>query len=212
MLRMSQQDVGKLARCPKCQATFTVPEQQDGDEQFAQTDVLPPAKWYVRIEDGTEYGPVSSEELGCWFQEGRVTSSCMLRSDEWDDWLSASEVIPSLGKIMDKPAGVPKAANRPNIGSNPYASPTVATVARPDEFISQPHRGGTILVLGILGLFCCNVLGVAAWIMGSNDLRDMNANRMDASGRGITQIGMVVGIIATIRMVIKGFAHFANLG
>lgn len=38
----------------------------------------------------------------------------------------------------------------------------------------KPHRASTILVFGILSLVVCAPLGIAAWIMGNNDLRDMN--------------------------------------
>jgi hypothetical protein len=34
--------------------------------------------------------------------------------------------------------------------------------------------------------------------MGQSDLSEMNAGRMDPSGRGITQAGMILGIIGTI--------------
>lgn len=62
----------------------------------------------------------------------------------------------------------------------------------------KPHRGVLILVFGILGLVVCFPFGVAAWILGSGDLREMNAGRMDSSGQGLTQAGYVIGIIATI--------------
>ncbi len=61
-----------------------------------------------------------------------------------------------------------------------------------------PHRGGTILTLGILGLVVCAICGIFAWTMGSSDLKQMRAGRMDRSGEGITQAGMVCGIISTI--------------
>lgn len=61
----------------------------------------------------------------------------------------------------------------------------------------QPHRGVTILVLGILGIVCCAILGIVAWVMGSSDLDAMRAGRMDKSGRDLTQAGRVCGIIAT---------------
>jgi len=59
-----------------------------------------------------------------------------------------------------------------------------------------PHRGGMILALGILGLIICFVIGIVAWVMGGNDLREMDAGRMDPSGRGLTQAGKILGIVA----------------
>ena len=44
----------------------------------------------------------------------------------------------------------------------------------------QEHRGQLILVLGILSFFVGGpILGLVAWIMGSNDLKEMRAGRMD---------------------------------
>ena len=66
----------------------------------------------------------------------------------------------------------------------------------------KPHRGTLILVLGILGLLFCQVLGIPAWIMGNNDLKEMNAGTMDPSGRSVTNAGMICGIIATVLLIL----------
>jgi hypothetical protein len=73
-----------------------------------------------------------------------------------------------------------------------------------------PHRGGLILVFGIVGLvsnglilgcgvfalLICLPFGIAAWVMGHNDLREMAAGRMDPEGEGLTRAGKVIGIIS----------------
>jgi hypothetical protein len=66
----------------------------------------------------------------------------------------------------------------------------------------KPHRGTLILVFGILGLVICGPLGIAAWVMGNSDLREMDAGTMDPSGRGTTQAGKICGMIATILMIL----------
>jgi hypothetical protein len=66
----------------------------------------------------------------------------------------------------------------------------------------KPHRGTLILVLGILGLVVCGPLGIVAWVMGSGDLKEMDAGTMDPAGRGTTQAGKICGIIATILMIL----------
>jgi hypothetical protein len=79
----------------------------------------------------------------------------------------------------------------------------------------KPHRGTLILVLGILGLLLCQVLGIPAWIMGSNDLREMDTGTMDPSGRSITNAGRICGIIATILLILGAIVSiivFAVLG
>lgn len=77
--------------------------------------------------------------------------------------------------------------------------------ARPGDL--RPHRGVLILVLGILSLIigCLGlVLGITAWVMANSDLREMNAGRMDPSGRGMTEAGRVLGIVS-VALYVLGF-------
>ncbi|MDI1290640.1 MAG: DUF4190 domain-containing protein [bacterium] len=62
----------------------------------------------------------------------------------------------------------------------------------------KPHRGSTILVLGILSIVLCQILGIIAWVMGNADLREMDAGTMDPAGRESTNAGKVCGIIGTV--------------
>jgi hypothetical protein len=70
------------------------------------------------------------------------------------------------------------------------------------QFPMKPHRGTLILVFGILGLVTCQVFGIVAWVMGNNDLREMDAGLMDPEGRANTSAGRICGIIATVLMVV----------
>ena len=83
--------------------------------------------------------------------------------------------------------------------------PAVPVAAQPvAQQPLQPHRGAVVLVLGILGIVVCFICGIIAWVMGNNDLRQMNAGAMDPSGRGLTQAGKICGMISCI-LVIIGF-------
>ncbi len=62
----------------------------------------------------------------------------------------------------------------------------------------EPHRGVLVLVLGILSLSVCAPLGIAAWVMGKNDLAAMRDGLMDRSGQPETSTGYVLGILGTI--------------
>ena len=62
----------------------------------------------------------------------------------------------------------------------------------------KPHHGTLILIFGILGLVICAPLGIAAWVMGSGDLKQMDSGAMDPSGRSLTNAGRILGMIATI--------------
>lgn len=60
-----------------------------------------------------------------------------------------------------------------------------------------PHRGTLIIVLGILSLTLCPPIGIVAWIMGTKDLAEIDAGRMDPAGREFARIGRILGIMAT---------------
>jgi hypothetical protein len=66
----------------------------------------------------------------------------------------------------------------------------------------KPHRGTLVLVLGILGLVVCGPLAIVAWVLGSSDLKAMDAGTMDPSGRGTTNAGKICGIIGTILLIL----------
>lgn len=66
----------------------------------------------------------------------------------------------------------------------------------------KPHRATLILVLGILSIVCCGPLGIAAWIMGNTDLKEMAAGTMDPAGRDMTNAGKICGIIGTVLAIL----------
>jgi len=67
----------------------------------------------------------------------------------------------------------------------------------------RPHRGAMILVFGILSWFVCFIFGIVAWTMGNSDLREMDAGRMDPTGRGLTQAGKLLGMIHIIIVLVS---------
>ena len=79
-----------------------------------------------------------------------------------------------------------------------------------------PHRGVLILVLGILGIVCCFICGIVAWVMGNNDMREIDAGRMDPTGRGLTQAGKICGmvgvILSIVAIVMQGIFMLLGMG
>lgn len=76
----------------------------------------------------------------------------------------------------------------------------------------EPHRAGMVLTFGIISL-CCLIgflcggiilnpvgmgLGIAAWVMGSRDIRKMRDGQMDPAGIGQTRSGRTCGMIGTV--------------
>jgi hypothetical protein len=72
----------------------------------------------------------------------------------------------------------------------------------PMQMPLAPHRGVVILVLGIVGIVCCVICGIVAWVMGNNDLRQMAEGKMDPSGQGLTQAGKICGIVSVVLTII----------
>ena len=63
---------------------------------------------------------------------------------------------------------------------------------------SNQGRGVLILVLGILGIVLCPILGPVAWIMGSSDLKRIGTGEIAMEAKGLTQAGMICGIVGTV--------------
>ncbi len=65
----------------------------------------------------------------------------------------------------------------------------------------EPHRGGLVLALGMMGLIffplCAAiglVLSICAWVMGRADLIRMRTGTMDREGESNSRIGMICGM------------------
>ena len=69
----------------------------------------------------------------------------------------------------------------------------------------------TILVLGILGLVVCGVLGPFAWSMGNRALREIDASQGQLGGRDTVNIGRILGMVATILLIVGVVAFFGFL-
>lgn len=67
----------------------------------------------------------------------------------------------------------------------------------------KPHRGTMLLIFGILGVICCFVFAILAWVMGSGDLKAMAAGEMDRSGEGLTNAAKILGIVGCVLAVLS---------
>jgi hypothetical protein len=65
-----------------------------------------------------------------------------------------------------------------------------------------PHRGGMILAFGVLGWAVCLIFGIMAWVMGNADIKAMDEGRMDPDGRGMTNVGRILGMVQCILALI----------
>lgn len=97
-------------------------------------------------------------------------------------------------------------------GSQPpggyYGAPTGGGTGGPP--VDHP-KGVTILVLGIVSLVCCSPLGIVAYVMGNNALREIDAEPGRYSNRQTVQIGRILGIVGMVLLVL-GLIWFLFLG
>ena len=79
-LRVADNKAGKRVLCPKCKSQISVP----GDA------------WYLKTEEGEDFGPINRREMETWLAEGRLTSECQLLRQGSEQWQWATDVFPQL--------------------------------------------------------------------------------------------------------------------
>jgi hypothetical protein len=125
--------------------------------------------------------------------------------------------------MTNTPPPPPPDANDPNAQGSPpppppppdpvqqqqpqqYAQPAPTGAPGDPVYTTQPQphpRGTTILILGILSLFCFGiVLGTIAFIMGNNALKEIDANPSAYTNRSTVNAGRIIGLIGAILSVI----------
>jgi hypothetical protein len=75
---------------------------------------------------------------------------------------------------------------------------TVPLPPAPPSPYPEASQATTILVLGILSLVCCSPLGIAALVMGNNELRAIDEGRRPPENRGTANAGRICGIIGLV--------------
>ena len=184
---------GKMARCPECDENFKLPETSSTTERSYSISggaALEPASviphddqphYFLRSSDKRVYGPVAKLLLEQWVTQGRINSQCDIREKSSDPWQSASNYYP----ILDQPESIA-------IG-NPFGV-TVKKEQASGKY-HMPHRGGLVLTFGILGCtFICPIFCLLAWVIGSMDILEMDAGRMDEAGYNFTRVGYFMGM------------------
>jgi hypothetical protein len=192
-LRIAAEHAGKQVRCPACQQISTA---ATSGAASAAAETPPAATWHLQTPEGPIYGPISWNDVEAWAAEGRITADCQLAESGAGPWSAASDFLPQL---LSPPKPI-HTFTPPPPPATPYAAPPFATGG-----YMAPHRGGLILALGLIGFFVsCPIVSLMAWVMGSHDLNEMRAGRMDRRGEGMTQAGQVLGLILSLLWIFCG--------
>lgn len=143
---------GKRGKCPDCGISFQIPSSDaptsipvaaldapESPESASPREPAPFAEqapsleatseevaWYLRIEDGSQFGPVDETTFQTWVSEGRVTQSSHVWRDGWPEWQPAPKAFPAQ---FTPPEPVPVAAP-------PVSSPPVAAAAVPPPAVA----------------------------------------------------------------------------
>ena len=162
-------------------------------------------EWFYAINN-VEHGPVQFPQLQALVASGPLSDTDLVWKEGMANWTPVNQVsgLTSAGNVAmgGGQVGMPHS----QLPGQPQQLNVQATLQYPDgnqDKPNWPHRGGTILTLGILSLVLCAPLGFFAWLMGSGDLKKMTRGIMDESGRGTTQAGMIMGMISSILMLIS---------
>jgi hypothetical protein len=86
----------------------------------------------------------------------------------------------------------------------PTTGGTTPTPPPPPPPAAPPKKSNNAmisLVMGILGIVCCQLLAPVAWIMGKNELTAIAAGSAPAENEGLAKAGKILGIIGTILLI-----------
>jgi hypothetical protein len=206
-LRVPDRLRGKQVKCPECGDTFASEPPLETPPPSAQPETL------VYIPDANPFVPSLSDGAAAppsHVRESPATRAPISAPARPSDDGDADELCPQC----DKP-NPPNAQRCRHCGAefDTGSDPWEGRGVRRD---SEPHRGQTVITLGVISAVCGGIamvgcsplsvfglgLGIPAWVMGQRDLKKMRAGVMDARGEAQTRSGWICGIVGTILSIL----------
>jgi hypothetical protein len=173
-LRIPEDWLGQAVECPACEHSFTAIKDADTAPKTASAGPPP-------LPPGIAPPPLPEK-----------TPDVVEEDDEF------ASPIDEEPEDREKPRNK-RARRRASKGPGGY----YGEMQRKQRRMMVPHRGVAILILGLFSILCCWTFllaigacacGYYAYQMGSYDLTEMQAGRMDPSGRAITHVGRIMGL------------------
>lgn len=207
LLRTSDERGGQTANCPACGSVVSVPRVELYNVDIPSDDIYDDDD-DVYDDAGDDHAIPSTtgkEDFDSVFSSDATGSTRSQQKhqefDEFaeldDDVFRGEKTCPMCGNANSLTAKQCSHCGENLFYQQSYQQPYQQST---QEFGEQAsHRGGLILGLGIASFFtCCLFLGIASWIMGGEDIREIDAGRMDPTGRDLTQAGRVLGIVSVV--------------
>ena len=200
-LRFVAEQAGQRIRCFNCETEATLPAQlayekpDDGTNQASPPLAIADA-WYVRNAAGEQYGPVPKSQIVKWVSEKRIDDTFQVRQAA-GQWQPAS----LLSGALSQSATRNRAGQQGQAHPEPDAESTTEEVFTAADDYLKPHHAEVVLVLAVLGLFCCGCglpLSLTAIIWGAIQLRNIQAGSVDPSGKRMLLAGTLLGLLPCI--------------
>ncbi|MEQ8786705.1 MAG: NINE protein [Pirellulaceae bacterium] len=156
-LRVPDKTAGKKIKCPKCAGVIAVPDPLAVDplaQDASSSDLeagMGADSWFLKTDDGDDYGPVSRSELDEWASEGRLNADCQVLQEGSEQWQWATDLYPDL----DPDAAAAAAAEGFTAGGG-------ASAPADDAELSDKRK----LIAALLALICLGGFGAHRFYLG----------------------------------------------
>jgi hypothetical protein len=142
-------EAGLKVNCPNCHAPITLTAAHVAPKQERKRPQPPSDLWFLKAEEGSDYGPVDKKTLDQWFAEGRISADCQVLHVGDEQWHWASDLFPELEDGQGETAqGAP--ANRYDISD--LLPPVIAAPAAPPGAYGLPGPPAPLPQVGTAAL------------------------------------------------------------
>jgi len=106
--------------------------------------------------------------------------------------------------MSDENPGNPPASGEPQPPVAPPAPSAQNYGHAPPPGVPEKASGKSVtaMILGIVGIVLCQPVGIAAWIIGHQERKEIAAGKSPAAGQGMATAGWIMGIIGTAMLVL----------
>ena len=89
-------EAGLKVHCPNCQAPIAVTAAHEDKPSARKSAPRSADRWFLKAEDGNDYGPVDKKTLDAWYADGRISTDCQVLHVGDEQWHWASDLFPEL--------------------------------------------------------------------------------------------------------------------